>query len=174
MMQNFNHERFAFCAMSTRFARVCLEDSLKFAGKRKTFGKTLIQHPVIRWKVAEMARQIEATHNWLEWITYQLKTMPKIEAMLKLGGHTALCKVQCTKVMEYCAREAAQIFGGLSYSRGGQGEKVERLNREVRAMAIPGGSEEIMLDLGVKQSTKLAEMAKMFAEAAPQAQAAKL
>eukprot|EP00913_Durusdinium_trenchii_P022765 g21372.t1 len=38
MMQNFNHERFAFCAMSTRFARVCLEDSLKFAGKRKTFG----------------------------------------------------------------------------------------------------------------------------------------
>ena len=98
MMQNFNHERFAFCAMSTRFARVCLEDSLKFAGKRKTFGKTLIQHPVIRWKVAEMARQIEATQNWLEWITYQLKTMPKLEAMLKLGGHTALCKVQCTKV----------------------------------------------------------------------------
>ena len=92
----------------------------------------------------------------------------------RLGGHTALCKVQCTKVMEYCAREAAQIFGGLSYSRGGQGEKVERLNREVRAMAIPGGSEEIMLDLGVKQSTKLAEMAKMFAEAAPQAQSAKL
>ena len=97
MMQNFNHERFAFCAMSTRFARVCLEDSLKFAGKRKTFGKTLIQHPVIRWKVAEMARQIEATHNWLEWITFQLNTMPKLEAMLKLGGHTALCKVQCTK-----------------------------------------------------------------------------
>ncbi|CAJ1443617.1 unnamed protein product [Effrenium voratum] len=176
MMQNFNHERFAFCAMSTRFARVCLEESLKFAGKRKTFGKTLIQHPVIRFKVAEMARQVEATHNWLEWITYQLNTMPKLEAMLKLGGHTALCKVQCTKVMEYCAREAAQIFGGLSYSRGGQGEKVERLNREVRAMAIPGGqgSEEIMLDLGVKQSTKLAQMAKMFAEAAPQPQAAKL
>ena len=84
--------------MSTRFARVCLEESLKFAGKRKTFGKTLIQHPVIRWKVAEMARQIEATHNWLEWITFQLATMPKLEAMLKLGGHTALCKVQCTKV----------------------------------------------------------------------------
>lgn len=56
------------------------------AGKRKTFGKTLIQHPVIRWKVAEMARMVEATHNWLEWITYQLKTMPKVEAMLKWLG----------------------------------------------------------------------------------------
>lgn len=47
------------------------------------------------------------------------------------GGMTALCKVQCTKVFEFCARESAQVFGGLSYTRGGLGEKVERLNREV-------------------------------------------
>lgn len=163
IMENFNHERFAICCMTNRFSRVCLEESLKFANKRKTFGKSLIEHPVIRWKVAEMARMIEATHHWLEMITYQLNTMKKMEAMLKLGGQTALLKVQCTKVFEYCAREAAQIYGGLSYTRGGQGEKVERLSREVRAMAVPGGSEEIMLDLGVKQTVKLAEMAKMLA-----------
>jgi len=163
IMSNFNHERFAICAMTNRFSRVCLEESLKFANKRKTFGKTLVQHPVIRWKVAEMARHIEATQSWLEWCCYQMSTMEKMEANLKLGGQTALLKVQCTKVFEYCAREAAQIFGGLSYTRGGQGEKVERLSREVRAMAVPGGSEEIMLDLGVRQTTKLAEMAKMLA-----------
>jgi len=57
-------------------------------------------------------------------------------------------------MFEYCAREAAQIFGGNSYIRGGQGEKVERLYREVRAMAIPGGSEEIMIDLAVRQILK--------------------
>lgn len=163
IMDNFNHERFALCCMTNRFSRVCLEEGLKFANKRKTFGKALVEHPVIRWKVAEMARMIEATHHWLEMVTYQLDTMTKMEATLKLGGQTALLKVQCTKVFEYCAREAAQIFGGLSYTRGGQGEKVERLSREVRAMAVPGGSEEIMLDLGVKQTMKLAEMAKMLA-----------
>lgn len=163
IMMNFNHERFGICAMTNRFSRVCLEESLKFASKRKTFGKTLVQHPVIRWKIAEMARMIEATHSWIEHITYQMDTMGHMEAAIKLGGHTALMKVQCTKVFEYCARESAQIFGGLSYTRGGQGEKVERLNREVRAMAVPGGSEEIMLDLGVRQSQKLAEMAKMLA-----------
>merc|ERR1712176_484651 len=85
------------------------------------------------------------------------------------GGQTALMKVQCTKVFEYCAREAAQIFGGLSYTRGGQGEKVERLCREVRAMAVPGGSEEVMLDLGVRQTAKLAEMAKMLQSSASEA-----
>jgi len=162
IMENFNHERFGICAMTNRFSRVCLEESLKFANKRKTFGKTLVQHPVIRFKLAEMSRLIEATHSWLEWVTYQMHTMSKMEANLKLGGHTALLKVQCTKVFEYCAREAAQIFGGLGYTRGGQGEKVERLNREVRAMAVPGGSEEVMLDLGVRQASKLSEMAKML------------
>merc|ERR1719281_391111 len=169
IMNNFNHERFAICCMTNRFSRVCLEESLKFASKRKTFGKTLTQHPVIRWKIAEMARMIEASHAWLEWVTYQMNTMGKMEANLKLGGHTALLKVQCTKVFEYCAREAAQIFGGLAYTRGGQGEKVERLNREVRAMAVPGGSEEVMLDLGVRQTTKLSEMAKMLAESMAEA-----
>merc|ERR1719316_931600 len=90
--------------------------------------------------------------------------MHKLESNIKLGGPTALLKVQCTKVFEYSAREAAQVLGGLSYTRGGQGEKVERLSREVRAMAVPGGSEEIMMDLGVRQTSKIAEMAKAFME----------
>jgi len=80
--------------------------------------------------------------------------MSKKDQMTKLAADCALIKVQATKMFEYCAREAAQIFGGASYVRGGQGEKVERLYREVRAMAIPGGSEEIMIDLAVRQILK--------------------
>merc|ERR1711865_827976 len=59
---NFNHERFGFIAQATRFARVCLEEAFRYAFKRKTFGKRLVDHPVIRWKLAEMARQVESTH----------------------------------------------------------------------------------------------------------------
>lgn len=70
--------------------------------------------------------------------------------------------MQATKTLEYCAREAAQILGGNSYTRGGQGEKVERLYREVRAYAIPGGSEEIMQDLGIRQALKISEMVRMI------------
>lgn len=39
----------------------------------------------------------------------------------------ALLKSQATDTFEYCAKEAAQIFGGLSYTKGGQAEKIERL-----------------------------------------------
>ena len=34
----------------------------------------------------------------------------------------------------------------------GQGATLERLYREVRETAIPGGSEEIMLDLAMRQA----------------------
>merc|ERR1712224_294978 len=53
IMNNFNHERWALCVQSNRFARVCLEESVKYAMRRKTFGKRLIDHPVIRWKVGD-------------------------------------------------------------------------------------------------------------------------
>nr|KAJ3411293.1 hypothetical protein HK105_002662 [Polyrhizophydium stewartii] len=157
IMYNFNHERMGIAIQATRFARVCVEESMKYAHKRKTFGKKLIDHPVIRNKLGHMVRQVEATHAWMETLIYQATRMPADLQMLKLGGPIALLKAQSTQTMEYCAREASQIFGGLSYSRGGQGEKVERLYREVRAYAIPGGSEEIMIDLGIRQSVKVAQ-----------------
>jgi len=154
IMYNFNHERFQIIVQANRLARVCLEEALKYSVKRKTFGKRLIEHGVIRNKIAHMARNVESTHAMLESVTYQFCTMAHDEARKKLGGPIALLKVQSTQTFELCAREAAQILGGLAYTRGGQGEKVERLCREVRAYAIPGGSEEIMLDLAVKMALK--------------------
>jgi alkylation response protein AidB-like acyl-CoA dehydrogenase len=155
VMTNFNHERIGIIIQCLRFSRVCYEEAIKYAHKRKTFGKRLIDHPVIRLKLAHMARQIEASYNWLENMIYQCEKMGEMEAMLKLGGAIAGLKAQATTTFEFCAREASQIFGGLSYSRGGQGAKVERLYRDVRAYAIPGGSEEIMLDLSIRQALRV-------------------
>ena len=125
-MTNFNHERMGIIIQATRFARVCLAESMKYAHKRRTFGKRLVDHPVIRMKLAHMARQVEATASWMEALVYQSQRMGETEAMLKLGGAIAGLKAQATTTFEFCAREASQIFGGLSYSRGGQGGKVER------------------------------------------------
>lgn len=158
IMTNFNHERIGIIIQCLRFSRVCFEECVKYANKRRTFGKKLIEHPVIRLKLAHMARQIEASYNWLENLIYQCEKMDETEAMLKLGGAIASLKAQSTTTFEFCAREASQIFGGLSYSRGGQGGKIERLYRDVRAYAIPGGSEEIMLDLSIRQSMRVHKM----------------
>eukprot|EP00391_Amoebophrya_sp_Ameob2_P003637 CAMPEP_0179000056 /NCGR_PEP_ID=MMETSP0795-20121207/10444_1 /TAXON_ID=88552 /ORGANISM="Amoebophrya sp., Strain Ameob2" /LENGTH=424 /DNA_ID=CAMNT_0020692979 /DNA_START=252 /DNA_END=1526 /DNA_ORIENTATION=- len=155
IMKNFNHERWGFVVQATRFSRDLVEEAQKYALKRSTFGKKLIDHPVIRWKLAEMIRMVESMHHWLENLTYQMCHMPFEVAQKELGGTLALAKVNSSKVMEYCAREASQIFGGNAYTKSGLGEKVERLYRDVRAYAIPGGSEEILLDLGVREAVKL-------------------
>ncbi|GAA5940106.1 hypothetical protein JCM1841_001891 [Sporobolomyces salmonicolor] len=158
IMANFNGERAGIAIQANRFARVCLEESIKYASKRKTFGKRLIDHPVIRAKIASMAQKVEATHAWLEAVVYQSTQYDADTLTLRGGGTMALLKAQATETFDFCAREAAQIFGGLSYSRGGQGEKIERLYREVRAYTIPGGSTEIMQDLGIRQAVKIAEI----------------
>jgi alkylation response protein AidB-like acyl-CoA dehydrogenase/predicted heme/steroid binding protein len=154
IMSNFNHERWGIVVHATRFSRICVEESFAYAHKRKAFGKRLIDQPVIRYKLAQMTRHVEATQSWLEAVTYQMTKMSHKEQAANLAGPIALLKAQATQTFEYCAREACQIFGGLAYTRGGQGEKVERLSREVRAYSIPGGSEEIMLDLGMRQAMK--------------------
>eukprot|EP00397_Hematodinium_sp_SG-2012_P045514 GEMP01051148.1.p1 GENE.GEMP01051148.1~~GEMP01051148.1.p1 ORF type:complete len:425 (+),score=96.76 GEMP01051148.1:24-1277(+) len=158
IMKNFNHERWGFVIQANRFSRVLLEEAMRYSTKRTTFGKKLHEHPVIRWKIAEMARQVESTHHWLENLTFQLCTMSFEASMSQLGGPLALLKAHSSKVMEYCAREASQIFGGNAYTRSGLGEKVERLYRDVRAYAIPGGSEEILLDLSARQAFKNAKL----------------
>jgi len=149
IMNNFNHERFVLAAMSNRYARVCLEEAIVYARERTTFGKRLIDHQVIRHKIAEMARLVEATHALLEQIAYQYACHIPDE---QLGSAIALLKVQATTTFELCAREASQVLGGNSCLRGGKGEKVERLYREVRINAIGGGSEEILRDLAMKRA----------------------
>ena len=130
-MENFNHERMGIIIQALRFSRCVTEDAIVYAHKRKTFGKFLIQHDVIRNKIAHMAGRIEACHVWMELLIYQGMNFPAQQAALQLGGPIALCKAQATLTMEYCCREAAQIFGGLSFTRGGQAERVERLQRGI-------------------------------------------
>jgi alkylation response protein AidB-like acyl-CoA dehydrogenase len=155
---NFNHERLIIIAQAVRFSRVCYEESFTYAYQRKTFGARLIDHPVIRNKFGNMIGRIESVQSWLDSVCYQLTQMPSDEARLKLGGPIALLKVQATLLYEFCAREALQIFGGLGFTRGGIGEKVERLYRDMRAYAIGGGSEEVMLDFGVRQAMRFADL----------------
>lgn len=149
IMVQFNHERFVGMVGSNRASRICLEDSIKHATQRRTFGRKLINHQVIRHKLAEMARRIESTHALSESIAYQMQhnVDPK-----RIGALTALGKVNATKNLEFCAREACQILGGVSFIRGGVGERIERIYREVRVQAIGGGSEEVMMELAMRQS----------------------
>ena len=142
IMVNFNAERMGMSAAMEAASRVCLEDAIIWAQERKTFGKRLADHQVIRHKFAEMKQRINATQSYLN----------NVSRSIQLGDENAadiaLLKVQSSQTMEFCAREAMQILGGVGYLRG---NRVERIYREVRVNAIGGGSEEIMRDLAARQ-----------------------
>lgn len=142
IMENFNLERIGLIAGSLGAMKVCLESSIDWAKERHTFGKPLIKHQVIRHKIADISMRIDATEALLNQLCWQINEgeMPVAEI--------AKAKVFATKNLEFCASEAMQIFGGAGYLRG---NPVERIYREVKVMAIGGGSEEIMRDLAIRQ-----------------------
>ena len=142
IMTNFNAERLAMSVAMEAFSRVCLEDAVNWARERKTFGQRLADHQVIRHKIAEMKQRINSTQCYLNQISAE------VQGGREHAGDIALLKVQSSQTMEFCAREAMQILGGMGYMRG---SRVERIYREVRVNAIGGGSEEIMRDLAARQ-----------------------
>jgi len=142
IMSNFNSERMGMSVQMEAYSRVCLEEAAAWAQQRKTFGKRLADHQVIRHKLAEMKQRINACQSYINHCSNE------IACGRPNAGDIALLKVQCSQTMEFCAREAMQILGGIGYMRE---SRVERIYREVRVMAIGGGSEEIMRDLASRQ-----------------------
>jgi acyl-CoA dehydrogenase len=142
IMRNFNGERLGMAQQAAAYSRVCYEDALDWARTRETFGRPLVTRQAIRHKLARMLQMIGATQAMIDHAAWTVKNG------CAFPGDFALLKVQATQTMEYCAREACQIMGGASFVRGG---RVERIYREVRVMAIGGGSEEIMYDLASRQ-----------------------
>ena len=146
IMSNFSQERLGLAAGMNAYSQICIDESLAWARERMTFGKPLIQNQVIRHKLSEMSRMVNATKAYMELLTWKVMNGEQPTADL------SLLKVQASKTMEFCAREAMQILGGAGYLRANSGPgKVERIYREVRVNAIGGGSEEIMLDLAARQ-----------------------
>lgn len=146
IMQNFNMERFFLAASSYGFAKVCYEDTLDWAQQRKTFGKRLVDHQVVRHKLIEMATQLHATRALLEDTAWRLN-QPNQQGN-DLIAQICMLKNLATRTMQLCADHAVQTLGGMGYMRG---TRVERIYREVKVNMIGGGAEEVMKELASRQ-----------------------
>lgn len=152
IVANFNYERFGIISTALGLARTCVDESILYARSRRTFGKLLIEHQVIRFKLCNMARRTLSVHAFMELCAYRMSKNEYSISDRALVKDLSLLKVEATQCLEYCAREARQIFGGRAYVKGGRAAKVERIYRDVSALAVYGGSEEIMIDLASRQA----------------------
>ncbi|KAJ9627993.1 hypothetical protein H2203_003212 [Taxawa tesnikishii (nom. ined.)] len=154
IMTNFNHERLTIAIGATRQARVALGAAFEYCLKREAFGKTLMEQPVVRHRLSKCGALLESQWAWVEQFVYQMTQLSKAEADVELGGLTAAAKAQAGIVLNECAQCAILLFGGNGFTRSGQGQIAEMLYREAPGNRIPGGSEDVMLDLAIRQLVK--------------------
>mmetsp|Transcript_9892 Transcript_9892/g.13334 ORF Transcript_9892/g.13334 Transcript_9892/m.13334 type:complete len:416 (-) Transcript_9892:51-1298(-) len=150
IMLNFNQERLSLIVMALSGARRILNIAIRYASSHKESNKLLIDDQAIRHKIADMARELEAARAWLDQLVFQLQngTTPPAQ----IGGAMALLKVHSTKIAYQIARGCSEIVGGDSVLRTGMGAEIDRFYRDVRVLAIGGGSEEVMTDLAMNMA----------------------
>ncbi|RME84205.1 MAG: acyl-CoA dehydrogenase, partial [Caldilineae bacterium] len=126
--------RIGIGALSVGLAQAALEESVKYARERHTFGVPIAQHQAIQFKIADMATQIQAARLMVyhaAWLRDRGRPYSTAAAQAKLFA---------TEMADRVCYEAIQIHGGYGYSAE---FPVERLYRDNRLMTIGEGTSEI-------------------------------
>ncbi len=133
-LQILDGGRIGVGSLSVGIAQAALEESVRYAKHRETFGKPISSRQAIQWMIADAATEIHAARLMLyyaAWLKDQGKPFTKASAMGKLFS---------TEIAERVTRNAIQIHGGYGYSKE---FPVERMYRDARLMTIGEGTSEI-------------------------------
>ena len=121
-------------ARSIGLAQGALEDALTYAKDRNQFGKAIGDFQAIRFKLADMATQIEAARS----LMYAVCT--KIDSGERCDTEAAMVKLFASEMCEQVTSEGLQIHGGAGYTTH---FAAERYWRDARLTKILVGTSEI-------------------------------
>lgn len=123
-------------ARAIGLARGGLEDAMQYALERVQFGRPIGEFQAIRFKIAQMATDIEAARQLL------YSVCSKIDTGVRCDVEAAMVKLFATEMAERVTSEALQIHGGAGYTTH---HAVERYWRDARLTKIFEGTSEIQL-----------------------------
>ncbi len=126
--------RINVAARGVGIARAALQDALRYAQERKTFGKAIAQHQAIQLKLADMATRVEAARLLVEQAANKYDTGERCD--LEAG----MAKLYASEAALSNATDAMRVFGGYSYS---VDFDVERYYRDAPLMCIGEGTNEM-------------------------------
>ena len=133
-LANLEAGRIGVAAQATGMARAAYEHAVAYARERVSFGKPIVEHQAVAFRLADMATQIEAAHQ-----------MALNVARLKDAGRpclkeAAMAKLFASEMAERVCSDAIQVHGGYGYL---QDFPVERIWRDVRVCKIYEGTSDV-------------------------------
>jgi alkylation response protein AidB-like acyl-CoA dehydrogenase len=138
VMSDLEIARIHTAARAIGLARGALEDSIAYARQRVQFGRPIGDNQAIRFKIADMATQIEAARALLHQVCAE------VDAGQRDPVRAAMVKLHATEMAERVTSEGIQIHGGAGYTTD---FAVERHWRDARLTKIFEGTSEIQLKI---------------------------
>ncbi len=133
-MSALDNARYGVAAGSVGIMKACLEESIRYAKERKTFGKPIAEYQLVQQMLANMAQSIDIGELLVRkagWLKNQ---------GVRNTRETSMAKWYCTDAARRCADDAVQIHGAYGYS---DEYNVERHLRNSKSAVIYEGTSQI-------------------------------
>ena len=134
-MATFEATRPAVAAQAVGIARAAYEYALAYALERRTFGKLLVEHQAVAFRLADMRTRVDAAR-----LLYQRAAWMGATHQPYLAGEGSMSKLVAGETAVWVTEQAIQILGGYGYVRE---FPVERWHRDSKIYTIFEGTSEI-------------------------------
>jgi acyl-CoA dehydrogenase len=135
LMRTFDVSRTVLGAAAVGVARAAYEYARDYARTRVQFGRPIIEHQAVAFRLADMASRIESARLLV------LRTARTIDAGASATGLAAMTKLTASETAMFCTWAAVQTLGGWGYSRE---YPVEQWMRDAKLEEIEEGTSDIM------------------------------
>ncbi|MGH2362798.1 MAG: acyl-CoA dehydrogenase family protein [bacterium] len=126
--------RFTVASGATGLIRACLDASVQYAKDRRTFGRPIGEHQLVKEMIAQMTRDYEVSR-----LLYLRAGWMKNQGV-RNTRETSLAKWYATVASEHAAGDAVEVYGAYGYS---DEYPVERYYRNAKGAVIYEGTREI-------------------------------
>jgi alkylation response protein AidB-like acyl-CoA dehydrogenase len=137
LLSAFNTQRCLNPSVSLGLAEGAFEEAIKYARERNAFGHAIGEFQGLRWKLAEMYRDIEAGRSLLYRACRTANPFPD-------PYEAAIAKMYCNEMAIRVTSEAIQVHGGYGFT---DEFPVSRFYRGARYGTLGGGTTETLKDL---------------------------
>jgi len=133
-LSNLEGGRIGIASQCIGMARAALEFAIGYAKERETFGKAIIAHQAVGFRLADMATELEAARQLLHHVA---QMRDNDEPCLK---EACMAKLFASEMAERVCSAAIQTLGGYGYLRD---FPLERIYRDVRVCQIYEGTSDV-------------------------------